>query len=163
MGYKVAADGGALAESTRQKIETRIWLQVLALESTIFAKLNGALLGQFDLSVAKFEFLAQVDRYPEGVSLGQISSNLKVSSGNVSGLVRRLLIDDLITKTMSPDDRRSFIVRFSPKGSDVFARANRLHAATLAACFAEIPDDELEQSLARLRSLHARVRGHHDD
>lgn len=162
-GDKVAADGATSAESTRQKIETRIWLQVLALENTIFSRLNGTLLDQFDLSVAKFEFLAQVDRYPEGVSLGQISSNLKVSSGNVSGLVRRLLADDLITKTMSPDDRRSFIVRFSPKGRDVFARANRVHAATLAACFADVSDDDLEQSLARLRALHAGVRGQHND
>jgi DNA-binding MarR family transcriptional regulator len=159
----VAADEGASIETNRQKIETRIWLQILALENAVFSRLNGALLGGFGLSVAKFEFLAQVDRYPEGVSLGQISSNLKVSSGNVSGLVRRLLADDLITKTMSPDDRRSFIVRFTPKGRDVFAEANRVHAATLSACFGDISNDDLEQSLARLRSLNARVKGQHHD
>lgn len=163
MRYEVAADDGTPVETNRQKMETRIWLQILALESTIFSRLNGGLLDRFGLSVAKFEFLAQVERYPEGVSLGQISSNLKVSSGNVSGLVRRLLADDLITKTMSPDDRRSFIVRFSPKGREVFAEANRLHAATLAGCFADVSPDELEQSLAKLRLLHAKVRGPHNE
>lgn len=68
------------------------------------------------LSVAKFELLAQIERYPEGVSLGMISSNLKVTSGNVAGLVRRLLADALITKKMSQEDRRSFIVKFTPEG-----------------------------------------------
>lgn len=159
----MAADEGASIETNRQKIETRIWLQILALENAVFSRLNGALLGAFGLSVAKFEFLAQVHRYPEGVSLGQISANLKVSSGNVSGLVRRLLADDLITKTMSPDDRRSFIVRFTPKGRDVFADANQLHAATLSACFGDLSNDDLEQSLVRLRSLNAKVKGQQHD
>jgi len=55
----------------RRKVETRIWLQILSLESTIFGRLNSALSAQHGLSVAKFEFLAQVDRYPEGITLGK--------------------------------------------------------------------------------------------
>jgi len=144
----------------RRKVETRIWLQILSLESTIFGRLNSALSAQHGLSVAKFEFLAQVDRYPEGITLGKISENLKVTSGNVSGLVRRLLADGLITKKMSAQDRRSFIVRFTPKGRKLFDKANALHITTLATCFGEIPVSDLEQSLAALRFLSTHLQGH---
>lgn len=147
----------------RRKIETRIWLQILSLESTVFGRLNGALGSEYGLSVAKFEFLAQVERYPEGITLGRISENLKVTSGNVSGLVRRLQADGLITRKMSQEDRRSFIVRFTPKGKALFDKANALHAATLAACFRDVPLDSLETTLAALRSLSAALQEHGHD
>lgn len=147
----------------RRKVETRIWLQILSLESTLFSRLNGALSAQYGLSVAKFEFLAQVDRFPEGISLGRISANLKVTSGNVSGLVRRLLADGLITKKMSDEDRRSFIVWFTPAGKALFDKANTLHAQTLAACFADAPGDALQGSLAALKSLSAFIQGNGHD
>lgn len=147
-------------EGDRRKVETRIWLQILSLESTIFAKLNGALGAEHGLSVAKFEFLAQVARYPDGVSLGQISANLKVTSGNVSGLVRRLQADGLITRKMSPEDRRSFIVRFTPEGEKLFEKANALHARTLSECFTALAPAELEDALTALRVLASGVQDH---
>lgn len=150
-------------EMKRRKIETRIWLSVLSIESNIFSKLNGALSAQFGISVAKFEFLAQIERYPDGISLSQISANLKVTSGNVSGLVRRLLADGLITKTMSLEDRRSFIAKFTPEGKELFDKANILHAETLAHCFAEVPLSELEAALATLRSLSSGLQGRHHE
>jgi DNA-binding MarR family transcriptional regulator len=152
----------ALGSKDRRKVEARIWIQILSLESTIFSELNGALATKYGLSVAKFEFLAQVDRYPDGVSLGTISSNLRVTSGNVSGLVRRLLAEGLITKKMSQKDRRSFIVRFTPKGKQLFDKANVLHAATLAKCLEKIPLGELEGSLRTLKSLVQEIRGYRD-
>lgn len=153
----VGEDTNTLGESDRRKIETRIWLQILALESSVFSRLNSALSSQYGLSVAKFEFLAQVDRFPEGISLGRISANLKVTSGNVSGLVRRLVADGLITKKMSPEDRRSFIVWFTPDGKELFDKANALHAQTLAACFASAPSHELQNQLMTLRALSGRI------
>jgi DNA-binding MarR family transcriptional regulator len=147
----------------RSKVETRIWLQILSLESRIFGRLNRALSKAHGLSVAKFEFLAQVERYPEGITLGKVSENLKVTSGNVSGLVRRLLADGLITKKMSQEDRRSFIVRFTPKGKKLFDKANALHADTLEKCFSDIPLEGLERSLSALRFLSAGLQGHHDE
>lgn len=151
-----------LDDADRKKVEVRIWLQILSLESTIFGQLNSTMIAQYGLSIAKFEFLAQVQRYPEGITLGKISENLKVTSGNVSGLVRRLLADGLITKKMSSQDRRSFIVRFTPKGRELFDLANTLHAKTLAACFGGIPAKDLEESLKALRFLSSHIHGHSD-
>ena len=137
--------------------ETRFWLQILSLHGYIFSSLNSILNSQFDLSVAKFDVLAQLDRHREGLALGQLSQNLKVSGGNVSGLVRRLLADGLISKKMSSDDRRSFIVRLTPKGNALFQKASGIHKKHLVQCFQNASTGELEATSAALKSLSALV------
>lgn len=140
------------------QIETRLWLQLLSLHGDIFASLNSLLGSEFGLSLAKFDVLAQLDRDGNGLALGQLSQNLKVSGGNVSGLVQRLLADDLISKEMSSEDRRSFIVRLTPKGEALFRKAADVHKRHLSQRLENIPAKELETALSVLRSLSAKIR-----
>lgn len=140
------------------QVETRLWLQLLSLHGELFASLNSVLSSEFGLSLAKFDVLAQLDRYPEGLALGQLSQNLKVSGGNVSGLVQRLLAGDLISKEMSSEDRRSFIVRLTPKGAALFRKAADIHKRHLSKRLENIPPQELDSALAVLRSLSQKIR-----
>src|SRR5262245_44725762 len=80
--------------------ETRVWLEILSLHGAVCSSLNAVLGAKLGLSLAKFDVLAQLYRYPQGLALGQLSRNLKVSGGNVSGLVQRLLTDALISKSI---------------------------------------------------------------
>ncbi|MBR0853260.1 MarR family winged helix-turn-helix transcriptional regulator [Bradyrhizobium liaoningense] len=140
------------------QIETRLWLQLLSLHGEIFASLNAMLGAEFGLSLAKFDVLAQLDRYREGLALGQLSQNLKVSGGNVSGLVQRLLADELISKEMSREDRRSFIVRLTPKGEQLFRKAADVHKKHLCKRLETIPTRELDVALSALRALSSKIR-----
>lgn len=140
------------------QIETRLWLQLLSLHGDIFASLNSLLGSEFGLSLAKFDVLAQLDRDRNGLALGQLSQNLKVSGGNVSGLVQRLLADDLISKEMSSEDRRSFIVRLTPKGEALFRKAADVHKRHLSQRLENISAKELETALSVLRSLSGKIR-----
>jgi DNA-binding MarR family transcriptional regulator len=150
----------ALKENTVPlgQIETRLWLQLLSLHGDIFASLNSLLSAEFGLSLAKFDVLAQLDRDRNGLALGQLSQNLKVSGGNVSGLVQRLLADDLISREMSSEDRRSFIVRLTPKGEALFRKAADVHKRHLSQRFENISAKELDTALSVLRSLSAKIR-----
>ena len=140
------------------QIETRLWLQLLSLHGELFASLNSTLSSEFGLSLAKFDVLAQLDRYRDGMALGQLSQNLKVTGGNVSGLVQRLLTDNLISKEMSSEDRRSFIVRLTPKGDALFRKAVDVHKQHLGNRLDSIPAEELETALSVLRSLSSKLR-----
>jgi DNA-binding MarR family transcriptional regulator len=140
------------------QVETRLWLQLLSLHGEIFASLNSMLSSEFGLSLAKFDVLAQLDRYPEGLALGQLSQNLKVSGGNVSGLVQRLLADDLISKEMSSEDRRSFIVRLTARGDALFRKAAGVHKKHLSKRLENVPAHELESGLSVLKSLSSKIR-----
>ncbi|MEY9468018.1 DNA-binding MarR family transcriptional regulator [Bradyrhizobium yuanmingense] len=101
--------------------------------------------------------LAQLDRYREGLALGQLSQNLKVTGGNVSGLVQRLLADDLISREMSSEDRRSFIVRLTPKGEALFRQAAEIHKKHLARRLENVPARELDTALSVLKSLSSKL------
>src|SRR5262249_25013087 len=123
----------------------------------LFASLNSKLSLEFGLSLAKFDVLAQLDRYPGGLALGQLSHNLKVSGGNVSGLVQRLLADDLISKEMSSEDRRSFIVRLTSKGEALFRKAADVHKTHLSKRLEIVSAKELDTALTVLRSLSSKI------
>ena len=140
------------------QIETRLWLQLLSLHGELFSSLNSLLGSEFGLSLAKFDVLAQLDRYGNGLALGQLSQNLKVSGGNVSGLVQRLLVDDLITKDMSSEDRRSFIVRLTPKGEALFRKAADVHKKHLGKRLENLSAQELDIALSVLKSLSSKLR-----
>ncbi|MEJ2624268.1 MAG: MarR family transcriptional regulator [Pseudolabrys sp.] len=140
-----------------QKVETRLWLRMLSLHSEVYSRLNRALGTELGLSVAKFDVLAQLDRFRDGLTLGQLSRNLRVTGGNVSGLVRRLSADGLITREMSSEDRRSFFVRLTPKGASVFESARRMHQRELDECFSRASVDELDKALKALNGLSSRM------
>jgi DNA-binding MarR family transcriptional regulator len=139
------------------QIETRLWLQLLSLHGDIFASLNSVLSSEFGLSLAKFDVLAQLDRYRDGLALGQLSQNLKVSGGNVSGLVQRLLADDFISKEMSSEDRRSFIVRLTSKGEALFRKAADVHKKHLSKRLENVSAKELDSAFTVLRSLSSKI------
>jgi DNA-binding MarR family transcriptional regulator len=87
-----------------------------------------------------------------------LSQNLKVSGGNVSGLVQRRLADDLISKEMSSEDRRSFIVRLTAKGDMLFRKAAEVHKRHLSKRLEHVSAQELETALNVLRSLSSKIR-----
>jgi DNA-binding MarR family transcriptional regulator len=140
------------------QVETRLWLQLLSLHGELFASLNSILNSEFGLSLAKFDVLAQLDRYSDGLALGQLSQNLKVSGGNVSGLVQRLLADDLISKEMSSEDRRSFIVSLTSKGEALFRKAADVHKKHLSKRLDNISAQELDSALSMLKFLSSKIR-----
>ena len=139
------------------QIETRFWLQLLSLHGELFASLNAMLNSEFGLSLAKFDVLAQLDRTSDGLALGQLSQNLKVTGGNVSGLVQRLLADDLISREMSSEDRRSFIVRLTPKGEALFRKAADIHKKHLGKRLENVSARELDGALSVLKSLSSKL------
>lgn len=153
------ADLQAPSSDRRQEVQTRVWLRILSLYGEVFARLNRVLTAEAGVSLAKFDVLAQLDRFDDGLSLGRLSQNLKVTGGNVSGLVQRLLADGLITREMSRRDRRSFVVRLTPKGVSVFAAARAAHQRELSDCFEDMPAADLDIVLEALNGLAAQVHG----
>lgn len=53
--------------------------------------------------------------------MSEISERLRVSNGNVTGIVERLVEEGLALRVAVPDDRRATRARLTPKGRDVFA------------------------------------------
>jgi DNA-binding MarR family transcriptional regulator len=89
----------------------KLWLRLLACTTQIEAEIRKRLRERFDISLARFDYMAQVYRYREGLKMRVLSRYLMVTGGNVTGLTDELEREGLVTRESSPDDRRAWIVR----------------------------------------------------
>lgn len=138
-------------------IEVRIWIRVLTLHATVYSRLNRTFLDRFGISLAKFDVLAQLDRFGDDLSQGELSQRLKVTGGNITGLVRRLVADGFVTRKMSASDRRSFVVRLTPNGRELFHAARDMHDELLRDWFGDLSPDERVAALASLNLLSSQA------
>lgn len=102
------------------KKRLRLWLKLLKASRLIELELRERLRARFDTTLPRFDVLAALSRSPKGLRMSNLSSELMVSNGNVTGIVDRLVTDGLIIRIPVKDDRRAMTVRLTQKGQEVF-------------------------------------------
>ena len=80
------------------KTELRLWLRLLTCTTLIENEVRRRLRDQFGITLPRFDLLAQLDRAPNGMTLGELSQRMMVSNGNITGLVDRLCEQGLILR-----------------------------------------------------------------
>src|ERR1700748_993158 len=110
------------------KTELRLWLRLLTCTTLIENEGRRRLREQFDLTLPRFDLLAQLDRAPNGMTLGELSQRMMVSNGNITGLVDRLAEQGLIRRRPSRKDRRVQIVSLTAEGQKFFRSMARINA-----------------------------------
>ena len=93
------------------KTRLRLWLRLLKLSSGIEAELRRRLKADHGTTLPRFDVLAALFRYPEGLKMSELSSHLKVSNGNVTGILDRLTEEGLALRAAMPGDRRAHLAR----------------------------------------------------
>src|SRR5690606_20131530 len=76
--------------------ELRLWLRLLTCTRLIEDEVRSRLRDAFDVTLPRFDLMAQLDKAPNGMTLGELSQRMMVSNGNVTGLVERLAQQGLI-------------------------------------------------------------------
>jgi len=82
-------------------------------------------------------------------------SIVKVTAGNLTGIVDRLHAEGLVRRSVHPADRRAFRLTLTPKGRRLVRRAQRRHHRVLTALLAGMPARDLRvlrRLLDRLRA-----------
>lgn len=141
---------------SRQRL--RLWLRLLRATRAIEAELRERLRVQFSLTLPQFDVLAALYRQDDGITMTKLSRMLIVSNGNVTGVVDRLVADRLVARQPAPTDRRSFLVRLTPKGRTEFAAVARAHKQWIDKMLSEISVAEAELIIDHLDGLAVRVR-----
>ncbi|MGR3567067.1 MAG: MarR family transcriptional regulator, partial [Pseudooceanicola nanhaiensis] len=70
------------------------------------------------------------------------SGVLRVSNGNVTGIVDRLAEEGLVVRVQVPGDRRASLVRLTRKGQEVFAQQARAHEAWIGELLEDFTPEE---------------------
>lgn len=111
------------------KERLRLWLKLLKLSSGIEAELRRRLRDTHNTTLPRFDVLSALSRHPDGLKMSDLSGYLKVSNGNVTGIVDRLTEEGLALRVAVPGDRRAQLARLTPKGQDAFADLAQEHEA----------------------------------
>ena len=107
---------------TASKERLRLWLRFLKASSTIEATLRENLRQEFATTLPRFDVMAALSRYDEGLKMSQLSEVLRVSNGNVTGIVDRLSNDGFLVRVPVPGDRRASLVRLTKRGQEEFQK-----------------------------------------
>src|SRR5262247_333463 len=105
----------------------RIWLRLLTCTQLIEKRVRSGLREQFATTLPRFDLMAQLDRYREGLKMSELSRLLMVTGGNVTAIVDQLEKEGLVERLDEPDDRRAFRIRLTKSGDKGFAGMARLH------------------------------------
>jgi len=138
--------------------ELRLWLRLFACKEVIETEVRRRLRERFNVTLPRFDLMAQLDRTPKGMTLGELSQRMMVSNGNVTGLVDRLVEQGLIDRQPSRTDRRAQIVRLTQEGRRFFRAMARENADWIGEMFAELSQAEIETLLRLLAKTKASAR-----
>ena len=132
----------------------KLWLRMLSCTTQVETEIRRRLRARFDITLARFDYLAQLYRNPDGFKMRDLSRYLMVTGGSVTGLTDDLEREGLVVRESSPTDRRAWIVRLTPAGRRGFEAMAREHEEWILELFAGLGDTvvkELHHELGRLR------------
>jgi DNA-binding MarR family transcriptional regulator len=138
-----------LERPSDHETELRLWLRLLTCTTLIESEIRRRLREEFDVTLPRFDLMAQLDKAPAGMTLGELSRRMMVSNGNVTGLAERLVAQGLLDRRASPTDRRVQMVSLTPEGRRTFRTMARAHADWVAEIFADLNAGDID-ALMRL-------------
>jgi len=159
---KIARDLEAIVHGAPEdhKTELRLWLRLLSSTNLISTEVRRRLRTQFDVTLPRFDLMAQLDREKEGLRLGELSKRMMVTNGNVTGLVERLMKEGLIRRESVDGDRRVGLVTLTRAGRAAFSRMAAAHELWLAELFADLAPADIDLLMKGLAAVKHSVTAH---
>jgi DNA-binding MarR family transcriptional regulator len=144
------------------KLELKLWLRLLTCSNLIEGEVRARLRETFATTLPRFDLMAQLDRAPDGLTMGELSSRLMVSNGNVTGLTDALVREGLVSRLPEPEDRRSLRIRLTPSGKRAFDTMTPTHEQWIDQMMAGLTRAEMAhllELLGRLKQSAQRATG----
>lgn len=135
----------------------RLWLRLLSCTTRIEDTIRQRLREQFDTTLPRFDLMAQLERQPQGLTMGELSKRMMVTGGNITTIVDQLEGEKLVQRHPLPGDRRAHRVCLTPAGRQAFARMARVHEEWVVELLSPLgprQQQQLAQLLGVLKTGH---------
>lgn len=149
-----------LAPPSKERL--RLWLRLLKTSRSIEAILREKLRIEFSTTLPRFDVMAALSRFEDGLKMSQLSGVLRVSNGNVTGIVDRLAEDGFLVRIPVPGDRRASVVRLTTRGLQEFERQASAHETWIDTMLEGFAAEEAAEIGARLERLEAKLHSEGD-
>ena len=136
----------------------RLWLRMLATNRLIETRMRRLLQERFATTLPRFDLMAQLERVPGGLKMGELSKRMMVTGGNVTGITDGLVREGLVERVAEPADRRAWRVKLTRTGQRAFKAMAEEHERWVAEALAALSAREMSAMAGRLGRLKAHVR-----
>lgn len=136
----------------------RLWLRLLTCTLMIERGVRAGLRERFAITLPRFDLMAQLERHPQGLRMGELSRRLMVTGGNVTGLTNQLVDEGLVERHAIAGDRRAHAVRLTTKGKRAFDAMAGEHERWIIGMLAGVPAADRTHLYALLGALKANLR-----
>ena len=138
------------------KERLRTWLRMLKATRAVEAELRERMRLTFGTTLPRFDVMAALARSPEGLRMSELSAALKVSNGNVTGIVERLVEDGWVRRAAVRGDRRASRVHLTAEGRRRFDEMAAIHEAWVDELLSPIGEAGLRTIQTRLARITER-------
>lgn len=145
-----------VAEKTDSKVRLRLWLRLLKTSHAIESELRERFRTEFGTTLPRFDVMAALARYPDGLRMSRLSGVLRVSNGNVTGIVDRLEAEGHVERRAVAGDRRAMEVRLTTGGQAHFAKLAAAHEGWVDELMCAIPVAKAARVMADLATISTR-------
>ncbi len=120
-----------------------------------FERLSGEHVRQCGLTHAQFDIIATLGN-TAGMSYKELGDKTLITKGTLTGVIERLEQKGLVQRERSLDDKRSWFIRLSPEGEQVFREVFPQVIAKGSVVFSQYSEDDfaaLEKTLSSLKKV----------
>ncbi|MGQ0384037.1 MAG: MarR family winged helix-turn-helix transcriptional regulator [Gammaproteobacteria bacterium] len=136
----------------------RLWLRMLATNRLVETRTRRLLLERFGTTLPRFDLMAQLERFPQGLRMNELSKRMMVTGGNVTGITDLLEREGLVERVADAADRRAWLVRLTRAGRRAFAAMAAEHERWVVEAFGALSAREMATMAALLARLKAHLR-----
>jgi DNA-binding MarR family transcriptional regulator len=131
----------------------KLWLRMLSCTVKIENEVRTRLRATFGITLPRFDLMAQLERFPDGLRMGELSRRMMVTGGNITGITDQLEQEKLVARVVDPKDRRSFSVKLTPAGRRAFDEMAKVHEGWITELLQGVTPDEKTQLIALLSHM----------
>jgi DNA-binding MarR family transcriptional regulator len=128
----------------------KLWLRMLSCTVMIEDEIRNRMRTEFDITLPRFDLMAQLERHPDGLRMGELSKRMMVTGGNITGITDQLEQEKLVVRVADNRDRRAYSVKLTAAGHKAFASMASVHEAWVAELFSGLDVEQKTQMISML-------------
>jgi DNA-binding MarR family transcriptional regulator len=160
-------DNGVLDLASRLTHEhhqsLKLWLRMLSCTVRIENEIRSRLRATFGITLPRFDLMAQLERHPDGLRMGELSKRMMVTGGNVTGITDQLEQEKLVVRVPDPKDRRAYAVKLTDEGRRAFADMAAVHERWIEELLQDVAGDDKAALIDLLSQMKRRLDGRVDN
>ena len=131
----------------------KLWLRMLSCTVRIENEIRSRLRATFDITLPRFDLMAQLERHPQGLRMGELSKRMMVTGGNITGITDQLEQEQLVVRVPDARDRRVYTVKLTGEGRRAFAEMAKVHESWIAELLQDMPADDKSRLITLLSQM----------